>query len=438
MSLIGGYQSAFALDNSPEWSGISFDFTNPGARARGIGGAFVAVADDASAMVTNPAGLNNLERPQIVIEGKYFTTDTDDSTIIGWDNSAIIDRKDTNYADITYLSLSTPLPNKNFTMGLFYNENMHSESQLDIQYLFYGLPDYFTTFTVDTKLNVDQFGLALAGSLMEGKVKLGVTLSYLDLNIDSSFQALDFTSAAGDYTMKPYNLQNIGNGEYAIGFGILLQPIEKLTVGFNASIMPSFDVTSQITQGFWDDTYDPFTETNSFANGQDWDPDTFDHCTPGPDGRSYRCDSQFSMPDIYSIGAAYRPNDNWLFSVEGKFVKYSDLLDSFRAPYWYLEGSYAWEFDIDDVWEFHAGVEYLTFIKEKPLAFRFGIYSDPAHELKYTGSDTVTFGVFDGGEDQTHVTAGLGTLISDSFQLDLAIDYAEEASQLVISAGYRF
>jgi hypothetical protein len=37
----------------------------PGARANGMGGAFIAVADDASAAITNPAGLVNLTRPQL-------------------------------------------------------------------------------------------------------------------------------------------------------------------------------------------------------------------------------------------------------------------------------------------------------------------------------------------------------------------------------------
>lgn len=44
------------------FTGINFDFSNPGARARGIGGAFVALADDSSAALANPAGLAFLDR----------------------------------------------------------------------------------------------------------------------------------------------------------------------------------------------------------------------------------------------------------------------------------------------------------------------------------------------------------------------------------------
>ncbi|MBF0563845.1 MAG: outer membrane protein transport protein [Nitrospirae bacterium] len=43
-----------------------------GARALGMGGAFIAVADDATAASWNPAGLIQLERPEISAVGAYF------------------------------------------------------------------------------------------------------------------------------------------------------------------------------------------------------------------------------------------------------------------------------------------------------------------------------------------------------------------------------
>ena len=43
-------------------------FTNPGARSLGLGGAFAAVADDATAAFANPAGLVQILRPEISVE----------------------------------------------------------------------------------------------------------------------------------------------------------------------------------------------------------------------------------------------------------------------------------------------------------------------------------------------------------------------------------
>lgn len=45
--------------------------TNPGARSLGLGGAFVALADDATAAYANPAGLVQLVRPEISVEVRF-------------------------------------------------------------------------------------------------------------------------------------------------------------------------------------------------------------------------------------------------------------------------------------------------------------------------------------------------------------------------------
>jgi hypothetical protein len=43
---------------------FQFDFLNPGARSLALGSAFIAVADDATAAFTNPAGLTFLVKPE--------------------------------------------------------------------------------------------------------------------------------------------------------------------------------------------------------------------------------------------------------------------------------------------------------------------------------------------------------------------------------------
>ena len=51
---------------------LQFSFSDPGARSMGFGGAFVALADDATAAFSNPAGLTQLLRPEISIEGRRW------------------------------------------------------------------------------------------------------------------------------------------------------------------------------------------------------------------------------------------------------------------------------------------------------------------------------------------------------------------------------
>src|SRR5258705_13873106 len=53
-------------------SGLQFNFGNPGARSLGMGGAFIGLADDASAAEANPAGLTILRKPEFSIEGRNY------------------------------------------------------------------------------------------------------------------------------------------------------------------------------------------------------------------------------------------------------------------------------------------------------------------------------------------------------------------------------
>src|SRR6266705_2178315 len=53
-------------------SGLQFNFGNPGARSLGMGGAFLGLADDASAAEANPAGLTILRKPEVSVETRNF------------------------------------------------------------------------------------------------------------------------------------------------------------------------------------------------------------------------------------------------------------------------------------------------------------------------------------------------------------------------------
>jgi hypothetical protein len=66
---------------------VDFLFSNPGARSMGFGGAFVALADDATAAFANPAGLVQLLRPEVSGEARFAlesgSADDDDLGVTG-------------------------------------------------------------------------------------------------------------------------------------------------------------------------------------------------------------------------------------------------------------------------------------------------------------------------------------------------------------------
>ena len=65
----------FSPASAQEEKVVSASSPNPvgsGARAMGMGGAFIAVADDATAASWNPAGLTQLKRPEISFAYSFF------------------------------------------------------------------------------------------------------------------------------------------------------------------------------------------------------------------------------------------------------------------------------------------------------------------------------------------------------------------------------
>jgi hypothetical protein len=68
--------SLFFLSVSSMTYGQDFNLTGAGARAEGLGGAFIGLADDATAISWNPAGLTQLERPEASIVTRIISEKT--------------------------------------------------------------------------------------------------------------------------------------------------------------------------------------------------------------------------------------------------------------------------------------------------------------------------------------------------------------------------
>jgi hypothetical protein len=75
---------------------LQFSFSNPGARSMGFAGAFVALADDATAAFANPAGLVQLLQPEVSLEARnwsYATAFTERGRIEGAPSGVGIDTR---------------------------------------------------------------------------------------------------------------------------------------------------------------------------------------------------------------------------------------------------------------------------------------------------------------------------------------------------------
>ena len=69
------FSLAFAGPAAAQLGGMNAEFAGAGARALAMGGAFIALADDATAAESNPAGLWKLRRPELAMQMVYSWDD---------------------------------------------------------------------------------------------------------------------------------------------------------------------------------------------------------------------------------------------------------------------------------------------------------------------------------------------------------------------------
>ena len=94
---------------------------------------------------------------------------------------------------------------------------------------------------------------------------------------------------------------------------------------------------------------------------------------------------------------------------------------------------------MDDVMELHFGTEYvLNAIPNVPIALRAGLFYEPAHDLKYTGSNPTERRLFDGGDDLIHFTVGTGLVLFNHYQIDVGGDFTEDSRNVALSMVYQF
>jgi long-subunit fatty acid transport protein len=106
-----------------------------GARALGMGGAFIGVADDATAASWNPAGLIQLETPEVSIVGAYNKR-TENTTYTAFPEAS--GPQSTNTYEINYLSAVYPFTalNRNMVFSLNFQHLYDFNKKVNFSYTF--------------------------------------------------------------------------------------------------------------------------------------------------------------------------------------------------------------------------------------------------------------------------------------------------------------
>ena len=464
-----GYGSAMAQSNEDINSVLQFNFSNPGARSLGMGGAFTARADDATAVYANPAGLIQLSRPEVSIEGRRW--DHANRFLNGGSQLApgsldglIYDETSDSTSGLSFLSGFYPSKSGRWVVGLFNHQLVNFEAELSTQ-----AAGVFTTLGTGfarprdgvLDLEIDTFGASFAVKLAKN-FSIGATVTYAVFQFDSRLELYDSARdvEVGDPLFNPFSLDephpDITEGDPGVccEFGNRGDIIRFRT-------QQGDDDDIEFTLGlFWESRKTrkgvPLVALGAvYRRGPEFEftgerfirrlsstslPATRTYSTPIADAGGV-----FKVPDVIGIGGSIRPGKRLVISLDYDRVKYGDLMEEFLdlverdSAIPDGETGEPVDYSMKDGDEYHLGVEYVVNPKlGSPLFFlRGGLWYDPNHEIEYVGPDPSQRPIFSPGDDELHYALGVGLKFRD-FQIDAAADLSDRLDTFSLSAVYYF
>ncbi len=410
---------------------LEFSFSNPGARSLGFGGAFVALADDATAAFSNPAGLVQLLRPEVSIEGRAWSFSTPFTASgrvegqpsgIGVDTQAGLSTARSSDEAAAVAFLSFVYPRKWGSLALYRHQLASFESLSETNGLFGGEAGPAARRFLDrrgtTDVDVVSYGVSAAYRVSD-TLSLGAGLAYFDgamLLTTATFRP-DDDSAAARFAESSYLAERgfartsvtLDDADWGVSAGFLWSLSDSWRLGGVYRQGPALGIDAEVFAG-------P-------ALG-----------APIPPGALIaRASSRFQIPDVYALGIAFRSASGaFTASLEWDRVENSSVIDGLDPGIAAVE-----DLVLDDADELHLGGEYV-FLRSSPLtALRLGVWLDPDHRLRYRGDDPYSAALLQAGDDEIHVAAGLG-LAFESFQVDLGADFSDLRNTVSISAIYSF
>ena len=418
-----GANSAYAITDSETNASIPFNLSAPGARSMGMGGAFLGLADDATAAYTNPAGLTQLVTPEVSAEARHTNYSipyaNGGTATIGPFNASGVNSSDSDSSTSNLSFLSFVLPHDRWSFAVYRDELVHFSGDFTSDGTVLG--DKFVTFPVaaHSNLKIINYGVTAAYKATDN-VSLGIGLSYYDFKINTAITRSEFEGNADNIPAgTPLNLQvqNGSDNAAAVNLGARFVLSEHLSAGLVYRQGPKFDYKASNTVI----ATDPPTVVADLSN------------------------VRFKVPDEFGGGLSWHPNDNLVVNFDADFIQYSQLTHGIQSLFG-NDPAVVSRLTIPNGVEYHLGGEYTFTQMAHPFSLRAGVWHDPRHSIEYKGADP---GVDDVGQlglatlfsvgkgSQTHYSIGGGFAFA-KFQIDAAADFSDLTDMYSISAVYHF
>ncbi|MDH4055778.1 MAG: outer membrane protein transport protein [Gammaproteobacteria bacterium] len=405
---------------------LQLSFSDPGARSAGLGGAFVALGDDATAAFANPAGLVQLLKPEISIETRNWSHSipyTASGRIegvpsgIGLDVAPGIIKNEATYNTTGLSFLSLVWPTGDWSFALYRHQYADLEFSGETQGLFGGSdgsPERWSDQQMHSTQDVISYGLS-AGYRLSDKFSVGLGLTYYDVRLEALTQEYlwDDDSDTGLFGPTTFLPDRLALTEYLF----IDDEDWTLSGGFLWSLTSRWRIGGVYRQGF------DVSLGNDIIAGV-----AVDYGVPPGTVFIRNRGVPTEFPDVYGLGVSYRTLEERLtLSFQWDRIEYSSIPRSIELD----------DQTIDDAEELHFGAEYFFLESSPVMAVRLGAWLDPYHQMYAIVDDPYMQAVLPPGSDEWHYTAGLG-FATQRFQVDLAADLSDALNTISLSAIFNF
>lgn len=402
------------------FSGFQFNRSLPGARSLGLGGAFVALANDATAAYSNPAGLTLLESPEVALEARHWDTSTlytarGDATVESdFDLSDFELETTKSYsAGLSFASFVYARPQARWAVAVYRHELIDFQSRFSSFGVRKSEDDFFGPLEFSTDVEIVNYGVS--GSYrINDSLRVGLGASYYDFHLRTRQVIRDpaFTLVAG---------KEGDDSGIDLNLGVLWEIDPVWTVGAAYRRGPNFEMNECF----------PFPGHPCFRGGETVD-------RPG----GFDVISEFHVPDQLALGIAFQPRDTLTFLFEYDRIEYSALLEGNRLGHFTANGR-SFSFRLDDANELRVGAEYLIRRpKGESVSVMVGAWYDPDHTITFpeegTGESIRLRRAYflPTGEDEIHLSAGLEVNLG-KYQVNLGVDHSDRIGTLALSTVVR-
>lgn len=424
----------------------------PAARPASLGGAFIGIADDATAAAINPAGVSFLLQPEISLS--HAIGQQAREYPIGGAGGSVAEFRDRNpIFDQTLVNIA--YPQWGFTFALYRQLAFHAD--------FDFTRTQFLTFAPDRPLTLhEQLGASgnfpgiisnfsaqvihnafVVAKTVQRRLRLGFSVAAtqcrLQLHESHYFDPelwlqKNFTGAAmasGDNRAESlYRLYDLELNEFKMTWtaGVLIELDPDLTLGLVYQHLPRFKAINRITLPAY----------------------TLPDRTPG-DGHRFAPEIKLvpfklDLPDHYGIGLAWKPTGNTLVAFDAVVYRNHSLLRDLRLDLpqddelandsSYIDPDGRNDVAAKDFLSLHGGIEYRLKKSALILPLRAGFYLEPSFALHAVSPDKNLQIEYPDEASRLHFTWGMGIILKKArFEVsgDLSSNLIEGLGSAVFS-----